>query len=293
MDRQPQITLIVPTARSPHVVIPALFAMINQSLPPVQTIVYDTTMGGWADSFDDVGGWFCTRNNILVHRGRAGELPQVGRKWGINYARTDWIWLVDDDVFPIYNCLEEMWATAERSGAICIGGTKKEVSGVEWPGQFNWWFKVRFDREFDSISPVADTGLMLFHKDAWNLATSDAYNGVGEDLFITAQIGVRTPIMLSAKGRAMHFRGRAPRAEGDKAWDGRESRFNVNVNHQWMLTNLKPLLTGDGEWDRFVDSLNMDRARLQEELDSLSTEDDVYSFMSRFAEKHGENLGEI
>jgi len=123
------ISVVIPTRNRPGRVRNALSALAKQSLPPAEVIVVDASDEGFHDE-KMLAHEFQTLQLILL-----SSAPSVciQRNKGIEAARSDWVFLCDDDIeLPMDHFQLLANHLAEHPGCSAVGGKWRQLEGGVW-----------------------------------------------------------------------------------------------------------------------------------------------------------------
>lgn len=209
----PPVTALVPTVRG-AASLGALVGVINQSVAPVRTILYDLSAPGNEFEADRACAWFTNWAGIEVHRGEPFTNASAARNYLMRQVDTEWAWLVDDDVWHHYDALRALRAAVETRGSAAAVATfvdvvpyRKELGHRDWMKQF------QFDaRPFDIKLYLADTGSVLCRPEDWRDIDTQYIPDArcAEGVRAMTQIALRGGAVCAADAIAVHTRYKRP-----------------------------------------------------------------------------------
>jgi hypothetical protein len=209
-----EITACIPSSRGKEA-INTLLAVSNQRVKPIQIIVYDTATPGIKE--DELTGWLCRYLGVDIIEGKSDTLF-TARNYVVSLSRTRYVWLIDDDIVPWYNCLEEMINTYNTMEAEVVSSTQgKYINDVQ-----------KFTLGCENI---------LFDKLVWDKAIKD-YNGDNGEEYIAEQLVFNNSrAYVSSKAISIHLSEGSKRKPIDKDWICRNLTMLNKDDIEFLLRN--------------------------------------------------------
>jgi hypothetical protein len=199
----------------------------NQRTKPIQILVYDNSIPSIKS--DELCGWLCRYLGIDVIEGEI-ERAFIARNYVVSLAKTRYVWLLDDDIVPWYNCLEEMINTFNIMEAELVEATQHNIA-EDW-NKPQLYDKQRFGMRCSNI---------LFDKLIWDKAVKNHVAGEDEDeededgVYIAEQlIFNNNRAYVSSKAISVRLKERG--------------YLSYRLNKEWICKNLTMLKGADIEF---------------------------------------------
>lgn len=132
------VTCLIPSATGTEHILGSLFCVVNQTNSPFRIILGDSSEDGVENLF--AVRRFCRVARIEVIRLDSGTNAHDTRKKLVESVteNCEFVWFVDDDVWPTFNCLSILLKTQKKFSANGVVGLKKEVTRPNPFGGKDW-----------------------------------------------------------------------------------------------------------------------------------------------------------
>ena len=128
-----QISVVIPTRNRPERVRKALAALARQTLPPAEVIVVDASDAGLYDA-DALATEFRTLPLVVLS---SAASVCIQRNKGIEAARSDWVFLCDDDIeLPGDHFQQLADHVGKHPGCGAVGGRWRQLERGVWVDQY-------------------------------------------------------------------------------------------------------------------------------------------------------------
>lgn len=232
------VTCVLPVSR-PTLALATLAGVLNQDWPAERVLVIDVCATPLAD--DDVMAYFCaTCGYEIVRYGPTPIAVVLARIPSLPLRQTDAVWLLNDDVIPLRDCLGVLRGVAASERAGFVAGRKVEIMAAAFPWGSDGWNRANYDAPHPIQVPFADGANVLIDLAAWRAVPPYApvQDGRGgEDLLLTAQIGAARGGIYAPDARAYHLRTEAAGWQRDP------------IDRAWLDAHLAPLLDANAYAD--------------------------------------------
>jgi hypothetical protein len=216
-----RVVACVPSIRSEKA-LGSLLGIVNQSRPPEVIIVHDESQGPRSHILDDTFmNALVVYGGIEVHQLTVpdgdGNPPGYSRVAAsrkylgelASFYQPAWLWFVDDDVYPLFNCLEQLiWSANEYDVSMASASLVNLLPAKAGEGAIRMPPRNHGLREHDTLIPTSSGDCFLVRPSVWASLDLDLplKNG-GEDTIWSAQVSTKHGgIIQAASAVALHLR---------------------------------------------------------------------------------------
>jgi GT2 family glycosyltransferase len=212
------VVACVPSVRAAAAV-PTLLALLNQSFPVAAILVHDESRDGLLN--DPLAEAVAVYGGVEVLRPGSKTAPDAGYS-GVNASRgylgqmadvyrPDWLWFVDDDVFPLAACLERLLRGVRDTKHVMASATLTNLlpgTGKAGSGGMRMPPRNHARREGDTLIPTCSGDCFLVRPGTWAAVKHDVrLKEGGEDVVVSGTIATRSgPILHVSAAIALHLR---------------------------------------------------------------------------------------
>jgi hypothetical protein len=217
--------------------LPTIIGVANQSIPPTRILICnmekeditnDRLVGGIIDFIDA---------DVIYADKSIRESPPSYENYanGCNYimdnVRTPWAWMIDDDVYPQYDCLENLLITQRNTKGYLISAAQKDIIPFPEPWGMHCFNRNldRRDRDIKILWPAS--GNVLYNTSMWKSIDTSVPEGEflrgGSDVIFGVQYAFSIHgAFTSSKALGYHLRRQPPSWYKDSnSWDWCKKHF--------------------------------------------------------------------